>query len=93
MNTPASVARVLNVRGITGEARTRFLSPTEWSQIERSETLPGLASVVTRIHAAVVESDPSLLFVASAGLRGGGNIRGCAWFTDERDKLEPASVR
>lgn len=37
--------------------------------------------------------NPSLLFVVSAGLRKSGNIRGCAWFTDKRGKLEPASVR
>jgi single-stranded-DNA-specific exonuclease len=62
MNIPASLARVLDVRGITGDARTKFLSPVEWSEIERPESLPGLGTVVSRLLGAVQSLQPIGIF-------------------------------
>jgi single-stranded-DNA-specific exonuclease len=53
MNIPASLARVLDSRGIVGEARTKYLAPADFSQIERPQNLPGLETVVARLMGAI----------------------------------------
>ena len=53
MNIPASLARVLDSRGIVGEARTKYLAPADFSQIERPQHLPGLETVVARLMGAI----------------------------------------
>lgn len=62
MNTPASLARVLDVRGITGLARQKYLAPVDITDLERPEKLPGLEEVRDRLLKAIDAGEQIAIF-------------------------------